>query len=70
MRSRGPAALAASGEIAAPAIFAESCANVVLPPQPDQQAERLFYRLLLCLPRGLLGFSHESIIDFDRRPHQ
>jgi hypothetical protein len=56
-------------EIATPPVFSESCANIVLPSQSDQQTERLLYRLLLRLPRSLLRFGHESVIDFDRGPH-
>jgi hypothetical protein len=37
----------------------------MLPPQSDHQSEGLLHSLFLgCVSRGLLGFSHEDIIDF------
>jgi hypothetical protein len=57
-------------EIATPPVFSESCASIVLPSKSDQQAEHLFYRLLLRLPRSLLRFGHESVIDFDCGSHR
>jgi hypothetical protein len=50
-------------------VFPESCADVGLPSQSDEQAQRLLYRLLLCLSRNLLRFGHKSVIDFNRCPH-
>jgi hypothetical protein len=42
----------------------------MLPPQSDHQSERLLHSLFLgCVSRGLLGFSHEDIIDFDIGAH-
>jgi hypothetical protein len=42
----------------------------VLPPQSDHQSESLLHSLFLgCVSRGLLGFSHEDIIDFDIGAH-
>jgi hypothetical protein len=45
----------------------------MLPPQSDHQSECLLHSLFLgCMSRGLLGLSHEDIIDFDisaHRPH-
>jgi hypothetical protein len=65
-----PRPFAAPSKIAAPPVFPESCADVGLSPQSNQQAERLFYRLLLRLPRNLLRFGRERVIDFDRGPHR
>jgi hypothetical protein len=53
-----------------PAVFAEGGVDVTLPPQSDHQAERLLHSLLFGrVPRDLLGFSHEDIIDFDIGAH-
>jgi len=42
----------------------------MLPPQSDHQSECLLHSLFLgCVSRGLLGFSHEDIIDFDIGAH-
>ena len=42
----------------------------MLPPQSDHQSECLLHGLFLgCVSRGLLGFSHEDIIDFDIGAH-
>jgi hypothetical protein len=42
----------------------------MLLPQSDHQSEGLLYSLLLgCVSGGLLGFSHEDIIDFDIGAH-
>jgi hypothetical protein len=42
----------------------------MLPPQSDHQSECLHHSLFLgCVSRGLLGFSHEEIIDFDIGAH-
>ena len=42
----------------------------MLPPHSDHQSECLFHSLFLgCVSRGLLGFSHEDIIDFDICAH-
>jgi hypothetical protein len=42
----------------------------MLPPQSDHQSEGLLHSLFLgCVSRGLLGFSHEDIIDFDIGAH-
>jgi hypothetical protein len=42
----------------------------MLPPHSDHQSERLLHGLFLCcVSRGLLGFSHEDIIDFDICAH-
>jgi hypothetical protein len=62
---------ATPGEIAAPAISAESRVYRSLPLQVDHQAERLLDRLLLGrLARGLLGFRHQRIIDLDIGAHE
>ena len=42
----------------------------MLPPHSDHQSECLLHSLFLgCVSRGLLGFSHEDIIDFDICAH-
>ena len=42
----------------------------MLPPQSDHQSECLLDSLFLgSMSRGLLGFSHEDIIDFDIGAH-
>ena len=42
----------------------------MLAPQFDHQSECLLHSLFLgCVSRGLLGFSHEDIIDFDIGAH-
>ena len=42
----------------------------MLPPQSDHQSECLLHSLFLgCVSRGLLGFSHEDIINFDIGAH-
>lgn len=42
----------------------------MLPPHSDHQSEGLLHGLFLgCVSRGLLGFSHEDIIDFDICAH-
>jgi hypothetical protein len=42
----------------------------MLPPQSDHQSEGLLYSLFLgCVSGGLLGFSHEDIIDLDIGAH-
>jgi subtilisin family serine protease len=56
---------------ATPRLYA-AIGNLVLPPQPDHQAQRLFYRLPLGGVSGnLLGFGHEGvIIDLDIGAHR
>jgi hypothetical protein len=42
----------------------------MLPPHSDHQSECLLHSLFLgCMSRGLLGLSHEDIIDFDIGAH-
>jgi hypothetical protein len=42
----------------------------MLAPQSNHQSEGLLYSLFLgCVSGGLLGFSHEDIIDFDIGAH-
>ena len=42
----------------------------MLPPQSDHQSECLLHSLFLgWVSRGLLGFSHQDIIDFDIGAH-
>jgi len=42
----------------------------VLPPQSNHQSQCLLHSLFLgCVSRGLLGFSHEDIVDFDIGAH-
>jgi hypothetical protein len=42
----------------------------MLPPQSDHQSERLLHGSFLgCVSGGLLGFSHEDVIDFDIGAH-
>jgi hypothetical protein len=42
----------------------------MLPPHSDHQSECLLHSLFLgCVSGGLLGFSHEDIIDFDIGAH-
>jgi hypothetical protein len=53
-----------------PAVSAECGVDFMLPPQSDHQSECLFHSLFLgCVSRGLLGFPHEGIIDFDIGAH-
>ena len=42
----------------------------MLPPHSDHQSERLLHSSFLgCVSGGLLGFSHEDVIDFDIGAH-
>jgi hypothetical protein len=42
----------------------------MLPPQSDHQSQCLLHSLFLgCVSRGLLGFSHEDVINFDIGAH-
>jgi hypothetical protein len=53
-----------------PAVSAEGGVDFMLPPHSDHQSEGLLHGLFLgCVSRGLLGFSHEDIIDFDICAH-
>src|SRR6516165_233451 len=53
-----------------PAVSTEGGADFMLPPHSDHQSECLLHCLFLgCVSRGLLGFSHEDIIDFDICAH-
>ena len=69
-QSPGHSAGAVASEATAPAVSTERGVDFVLPPQSDHQSESLLYSFFLGrVSRGLLGFSHEDIIDFDIRAH-
>jgi hypothetical protein len=57
--------------MAAPAVFAESLADLLLPSQPDHQTQRLVHRPPLGRLSGSLpGFRHEGVIDLDSGTHR
>src|ERR1700742_3350052 len=65
-RSSRSSPTATPGEITFPTVFAEGCADFLLPPQPDHQTKRLFDRLLFgSTPRSFLGVRHQRVVDID-----
>jgi hypothetical protein len=69
-RSPGPSPCAAASQVATPAVSAEGGVDLMLPPHSDHQSKCVLHSLFLgCVSRGLLGFSHEDIIDFDICTH-
>src|ERR1700730_9215296 len=69
-RSPGRSSRAASGEVAAPSVFAEGPAHLLLSSQPDHEMQRLLHRFLLGGPTaGLLGLCHQRIVDVDIDAH-
>jgi hypothetical protein len=51
-------------------MLAEGFVNLVLAPQPDHQAQRLFHCFLLGRISGqFAGFRHQRIVNFDIGPH-